>query len=160
MDYSPVRGVCVTYISPSILSHIPGLTLTPFYTDPSESSTWGQGRPLSGIGSTLAEYEASLWILLEGQVSLHPRMHLNTNRDPGMKTPWWVACICRLFFSGKSLRGKTRGSEDKEDSKVWNQEVLNNLCLMPNTFIKNCHILYIVFMKENQQQNYHPIGQS
>lgn len=62
-----------------------------------------------------------------------------------------VAWTSRLFFSVTSLGGRTRGSEDKEDRKIWDQEVFEQAVLRPSTFIKKCGVLYTVFLKGKMQ---------
>lgn len=50
----------------------------------------------------------------------------------------------RSFFSDRSLRERTWGSEDKDSKKVLDQEVLCKLCLIPIEFIRKDNIFYTV----------------
>lgn len=62
-----------------------------------------------------------------------------------------VAWTSRLFFSGTSLRGRTRGSEDKEDSTLWDQEVGDQAVLGQASLLRSAASYIQFFLKGKTQ---------
>lgn len=65
----------------------------------------------------------------------------------------YLTWASRLFFSDRSLRERTKGSEDKDSKKVYDQEVLYKLCLIPIEFTRKGNSLYTVFKAGDATQS-------